>query len=97
MEQEIQLLPNSPLSDIGLYRQSITEVNEVKKQLQQLLEQGVIRQSTSPCGSPIIIVSKKDGTWRMCIDYRALNNITLKNQYPLPRINDPLDQMHHAK
>jgi hypothetical protein len=69
----------------------------VKKQLQQLLEQGVIRPSTSPCGSPIIIVPKKDGTWRMCIDYRALNKITLKNQYPLPRIDDLLDQLQHAK
>jgi hypothetical protein len=73
------------------------EVNEIKKQLQQLLEQGVIRPSTSPCGSPIIIVPKKDGTWRMCIDYRALNKITLKNQYPLPRIDDLLDQLHHDK
>jgi hypothetical protein len=69
----------------------------VKKQLQQLLEQGVIRPSTSPCGSPIIIVPKKDGTWRMCINYRALNKITLKNQYPLPRIDDLLDQLQHAK
>jgi hypothetical protein len=57
----------------------------------------VIRPSTSPCGSPIIIVPKKDGTWRMCTDYRALNKITLKNRYPLPRINDILDQLQHAK
>jgi hypothetical protein len=90
---EIQLLSDSPLSNIGLYRQSVLEANEVKKQLQELLEQGVIRPSTSPCGSPIIIVPKKDGTWRMCIDYRALNKITLKNRYPLPRIDDLLDQL----
>jgi hypothetical protein len=57
----------------------------------------VIQPIHSPCGSPIIIVPKKDGTWRMCIDYRALNNITLKNWYPLPRIDDLLDQLHHAK
>lgn len=68
----------------------------MKKQLQQLLEQGVIRPSTSPWGSPIIIVPKNDGTWRMCIDYRVLNKITLKNRYPLPRI-DLLDQLQQAK
>jgi hypothetical protein len=73
------------------------EANEVKKQLQQLLEQGVIRPSTSPCGSPIIIVPKKYGTWRICIDYKALNKITLKNRYPLQRIDDLLDQLQHAK
>eukprot|EP00253_Pinus_taeda_P024048 PITA_24048 len=53
--------------------------------------------STSPCGSPIIIVPKKDGTWRICIDYRALNKITLKNRYPLPRIDDLLHQLQQAK
>jgi hypothetical protein len=57
----------------------------------------VIRSSASLCGSPIIIVPKKDGTWRMCIDYRALDKITLKNRYLLPRINDLLDQLQHAK
>jgi hypothetical protein len=69
----------------------------VKKQLQQLLEQGVIQTSTSPCGSPIIIVPKKDGTGRICIDYRVLNKITLKNRCPIPRIDDLLDQLHHVK
>jgi hypothetical protein len=91
VEHKIQLLPDSPLPNIGLYRQFVLEVNEMKKQLQQLLEQGLIRPSTSPCGSPIIIVPKKDGTWRIRIDYKALNKITLKNSYPLPRINDMLD------
>jgi hypothetical protein len=97
VEHEIQLFLDSPLSNIGLYRLSILEANEVKKQLQQLLEKGVIQSSTSPCGSPIIIVPKKDGTWIMCINYRALNNITLKNRYPLPMINDLLDQLQHVK
>jgi hypothetical protein len=57
----------------------------------------VIRPSTSLCGSPIIIVPKNDGTWRMCIDYRALNKITLKNEYFLPKIDHLLDQLQHAK
>jgi hypothetical protein len=97
VEHEIHFFPNSPLPNIGLYRQSILEANEVKKQLQQLLEQGVILPSNSPCGSPIIIVPKKDGTWRMCINYRALNKIVLKNRYPLPRIDDLLHQLQHEK
>jgi hypothetical protein len=69
----------------------------VVNQLYQLLEQGVIRPSTSPCGSPIIIVPNINGSWRMFINYRALNKVTLKNRYPLPRINDLLDQLQHTK
>jgi hypothetical protein len=57
----------------------------------------VIRTSNSPCGSHIIIVPKKDGTWEMCIDYKSLNNVTLKNRYPLPMIDDLLDYLQHAK
>ena len=67
-----------------------------EKQVQELIEKGVIRPSTSPCGSPIVLVPKKDGSWRMCIDYRALNKITIKNRYPLPCIDDLLDQLKHA-
>ena len=75
-----------------MYKLSAVEMEEIKKQVQDLLDQGVIRPSSSPCGSPIVLVMKKDGTWRMCIDYRALNKITIKNWYPLPRIDDLLDQ-----
>jgi hypothetical protein len=66
---------------------------EIKKQVQDLLDKGVIKPSSSPCGSPIVMVPKKDGTWRMCVDFRALNKITVKNRYPLPRIDDLLDQL----
>ena len=62
-----------------------------------MLYKGVIRPSTLPCGSPIVLVPKKDGTWRMCVDYRALNKITIKNQYPPPRIDDFLDQLKNEK
>eukprot|EP00253_Pinus_taeda_P032614 PITA_32614 len=72
---------------------SALENVEIKKPVQELLEKGFIRPSTSPCGSPIILVRKKYGSWRMCIDYRALNKITIKNHYPLPRIDDLLDQL----
>ena len=66
---------------------------EIQKQIQELLEKGVIMPSTSPCGSPIVLVPKKDGTWCMCVYFRALNKITVKNHYPLPRIDDLLDRL----
>ena len=70
---------------------SVMQNEEIKKQVQELIEKRVIWPSTSPGGSPIVLVPKKDGSWRMCIDYRALNKITIKNRYPLPRIDDLLD------
>ena len=79
-----------------MYRLSALENAEIKKQVQELLEKGFIRPSTSPCGSPIVLVRKKDGSWRICIDYRAMNKITIKNRYPLPRIDDLLDQLKEA-
>ena len=79
-----------------MYRLSALEDDEIKKQVQELLEKGFIRPSTSPCGSPIVLVRKKDGLWRMCIDYRALNKITIKNCYPLPHIDNLLDQLKEA-
>ena len=61
-----------------------------------MVEKVLIRPSTSPCGSPMILVPKKDGTWRMCVDFRALNKITIKNRYPLPRIDDLIDQLKNG-
>jgi len=90
---DIYLQQDAPLPNIGMYRLSALENAEIKKQVQEFLEKGFIRPSTSPCGSPIVLVRKKDGSWRMCIDYRALNKITIKNHYPLPRIDDLLDQL----
>jgi hypothetical protein len=58
--------------------------NEIKRQIQELLQKGHIRSSSSPYGSPIVLVQKKDGTWTLCIDYQALNKITLRNRYPIP-------------
>jgi hypothetical protein len=97
IQHEIQLQQDSPLPNIGMYRMSVMENAEIKKQIQELLDKGVIVPSSSPCGSPIVLVPKKDGTWRMCVDFRALNKITVKNRYPLPRIDDLLDQLKYAK
>ena len=73
------------------------ELKELKEQLRDLLEKGFIRPSTSPLGAPILFVRKKDGSLRMCIDYRQLNKETIKNRYPLPRIDDLFDQLQGAK
>ncbi|GJQ90219.1 reverse mRNAase [Tanacetum coccineum] len=96
IEHDIQLVADSTLPNIGMYQNSVLENNEIKRQVEELLESGVIRPSSSPCGSPIVLVPKKDGGWRMCVDYRALNKITIKNRYPLPRIDDLLDQLKKA-
>ena len=67
-----------------------------KIQLQELVDKGFIQPSTSPCGAPMLFVQKKDETLRLCIDYRQLNRVTIKNRYPLPRINDLFDQLRGA-
>ncbi|KAL5577207.1 hypothetical protein UlMin_018906 [Ulmus minor] len=72
------------------------ELKELQLQLQELLEKGFIRPSHSPWGAPVLFVKKKDGTFRMCIDYRELNKMTIKNKYPLPRIDDLFDQLKGA-
>ena len=72
------------------------ELEELKKQLRELQAQGFIRPSSSPWGAPVLFVEKKDGTLRMCIDYRSLNEVTIKNKYPLPMINDLFDQLEGA-
>ena len=69
------------------------ELKELKEQLQELQEKGYIRPSSSPWGSPVLFVRKKDGRLGMCIDYRMLNEVTIKNKYPLPRIDDLFDQL----
>ena len=79
------------------YRLSPKEKAEVERQVKDLLARGLIRPSQSPYGSPVLFVQKKDGSLRMCVDYRALNHITAKDKYPLPRIDDLLDKLKGAK
>ena len=78
------------------YSLSKEQLNEQKRQVNYLLDRGLVRPSTSPWGSPVLFAKKKDGTWRMCIDYRALNNVTVRNGYPLPKIQDCLDMIGTA-
>src|ERR1051325_4026086 len=75
---------------------ALVELSELKVQLQELLDKGYICPSISPWGAPVLFVKKKDGTLRMCINYQQLNKVTIRNQYPLPRINDLMDQLKCA-
>ena len=77
VKHPIDLTPGASLPNGPIYRRSVLENDEIKRQIQELLQKGHIRPSSSPCGSPIVLVQKKDRTWRLCIDYRALNKITI--------------------
>lgn len=97
VDHRIELFPGTNPPSRPTFRLSATELVELKKQLEELTKSGFIRPSKSPFGAPILFVKKKDGTMRMCIDYRALNNITIKNSYPLPRIDELFDRLQGAK
>ena len=80
-----------------LHRMSPVELQQLKIQLQELLDKSFIRSSTSPWGALVLFVKKKDKTLQLCIDYRQLNRVKIKNQYPLPMIDDLFDQLRRAK
>jgi hypothetical protein len=79
------------------YRMRMPELKELQLQLEELLKKGYIHPSVSPWGALVLFVKKKDGTLRLCIDFRQLNKVTVKNKYPLPRIDDIFDQLKDAK
>ncbi|GJS65197.1 putative reverse transcriptase domain-containing protein [Tanacetum coccineum] len=87
------LIPGATPAAKSLYRLAPSEMQELSEQLQELQDKGFIRPSHSPWGAPVFFVRKKDGSFRMCIDYRELSKLTVKNHYPLPRIGDLLDQL----
>ena len=93
---EIDLIPGSAPVSKAPYRKAPAELKELQVQLQELLDKGFIRPSHSPWGAPVLFVKKKDGSLRMCIDYRELNKLTIKNKYPLPKIDDLFDQLKGA-
>lgn len=97
VDHRIELVPGSTPPSRPTYRMSPKELDELKKQLQDLIEHQFIQPSKSPYGAPVLFVKKKDGSIRMCIDYRALNKITVKNKYPLPRIDELLDRLEGAQ
>ncbi|KAA0051482.1 putative retrotransposon protein, identical [Cucumis melo var. makuwa] len=96
IEFTIELLPRTAPISQAPYRMAPSELKELKMQLQELVDKGCIRPSVSAWGAPVLFVKKKDGTLRLCIDYRQLNKVTIRNKYPLPRIDDLFDQLRGA-
>ena len=97
MQFRIDLIPGANPVAKSPYRLAPSEMQELSNQLQELLDKGFIRPGFSPWGAPVLFVKKKDGSFRMCIDYRELNKLTIKNRYPLPRIDDLFDQLQGAQ
>ena len=93
----IELHPSTTPISMTPHRMTPVELQELRVQLQGLLDKGFIKPSTSPWGAPVLFAKKKDKTLRLCIDYRQLNRVTIKNRYPLPRIDDLFDQLRGAR
>jgi hypothetical protein len=97
IEFSIELLPGTATISKRPYRMDVKDLIELKKQIEELLEKGFIRPSSSPWGAPDLFMNKKDGSRRMCVDYRNLNEVPIKNKYSVPWIEDLFDQMRGAK
>ena len=96
VEFSIDFVPGAGPISTTPYRMSPAELSELKKQIEELLEKQFIQPSVSPWGAPVLLVKKKDESSRLCVDYRKLNKLTIKNKYPLPRIDDLMDQLSGA-
>jgi hypothetical protein len=95
-DHRIDLMPDYTVPRHRVYRMAQTELTELKKQLDAYLAAGQIEPARSPFGAGVLFASKKDGTKRLCVDYRALNKITVKDTYPIPRIDETIDKLREA-
>jgi hypothetical protein len=96
-DHQIPLIPGAQPINIGPYRYAPQQKTEIEKQIAEMLQRGIIQYSSSPFASPVLLVKKKDGTWRFCVDYRHLNAITVKNKHPLPIVDKLMDELAGAK
>jgi len=97
IEHQIDFVPDAFLPNRPAYSTNPTEAKEIQQQVEDLITKGWVQDSMSPCAMPIILVPKKDGSWRICTDCCTMNNITIKYRHPIPRLDDLLDELHGSK